>query len=321
MNDIGVGVLTDSFTTPPCNVGVRERRKASDGFMVEVMLVRNGSGGAITENLPVAPVSADNDWYDAGEVKIAAKGDEVLGITPDGMTSVADGEYFFIICEGRAILTYGDSGGIVGGTAIGGCVEVDGNDSDGGKIVEKVCRDTLRITDFREADGGAITESGTDAVHFDSDGQVEFLEWDAGDEEAILGHFVVPDDYDEVRDKCSIVGLWLQTGSTDTITPTNDVRIIRGGVVTGADLNPTDVALSQGGTADTPEKVTIDLSGNSLKAGDIVAWEVATGTHAADAVSFYGASLVGLSRSGRIRAFEATAVDDTEVDVIISRGP
>lgn len=102
--------------------------------------------------------------------------------------------------------------------------------------------------------------------------------------------FEVPKDYDQVADELKINVQAVSGGNTDSPTLTVTAYRKRAGVALTAALTVTaSAAIPKSATPATAlAERTVLLSGNSLKAGDILTVNLVTGAHTTDAVNIYG---------------------------------
>ena len=102
---------------------------------------------------------------------------------------------------------------------------------------------------------------------------------------------VVPEDYDESRDKLRI--RFLANSAGDTNTPTIDAAIYRKRAATAlsADLNPTISGAVNNNTAKAGW-VEINADGLGLQAGDAITVVLTSSAHTTDALNVYGLEVV-----------------------------
>jgi hypothetical protein len=99
--------------------------------------------------------------------------------------------------------------------------------------------------------------------------------------------FVVPDDYADQSDELKIRLLVVSGGTTDVPTQTATAYRKRAGAALTAALTVVASAAIPTSTAKAAERI-IDLSGNSLTAGDVLTINLVSGAHTTDTVVIHG---------------------------------
>jgi len=138
---------------------------------------------------------------------------------------------------------------------------------------------------FLSSSGAPLTTTLTTDPGFDVfETNLIGLTWAAA--KVVKGGFVfhVPDDYDKSNDYLKIKIKALMSGSTDT--PSIDATVYEDSVP-ATDLNPT----KSGALSSSAAWVTIDLSSNSLQAGDVLTINLFPEAHGTDAVEVYAVKM------------------------------
>jgi len=158
----------------------------------------------------------------------------------------------------------------------------------------------LPIREFHlQSDGSTLTTTITTNPGFDVfETNLVGLTWAAAKVVAAGYTIQVPHDYDEANDHLIVKVKCLMSGATDTPTIAIEAFVDDD---PSTDLAP-DAITALSATATWKE---IDLSGNSLTAGDIVQLTFTPATHGTDAIEVYGmkmeykSTLVAYSKSNR----------------------
>ena len=142
----------------------------------------------------------------------------------------------------------------------------------------------VSIFDFHLASTGAVltTTLTTNPGRDKTDTNFTTLSW-AADKVITVGlNFIVPDDYDPIKDHLKLKLKAVSAGATNT--PTFDAVLYKDDDAT-TDLDPTiSAALSA-----TLAWVEIDCSDQGLEAGDCIHIQVTPSAHSTDAINVYGA--------------------------------
>jgi len=149
----------------------------------------------------------------------------------------------------------------------------------------------IEITDFRRSAGLILTVTTTEEPHLTTSLNVIRVTWAAADVGAGVVRKQMPKDYDNNNLSLALFVYVLETGGTDTITIAVNVFVIRAGQVVGADIVTGTLAVTQSGTADTPEEVTITIPASTIQKGDILQIELVPGAHGTDSLFLYGGRL------------------------------
>lgn len=142
----------------------------------------------------------------------------------------------------------------------------------------------ISILDFHLASSGAAltTTLTTNPGQAKTDTNFTTLSWAADKVVAAGLNFVVPDDYDKIKDHLKLKLKAAMSGSTDT--PTIDAVLYNDDDAT-TDLDPT----ISGALSATLAWIEIDCSDQGLEAGDCVHIQITPGAHSTDAINVYGA--------------------------------